>query len=381
MKYRIWEEFIMKDPRIEQLAKNLINYSVALKPGEKILIEDIGGEIPLTKALIQEAYKAGGLPYVTIKDYELWRTLFSECTEEQIKRMTEFEVARMKEMDAYIGLRAVNNAFEMGAVPPEKTKIYMETYMRPLHHDVRVKHTKWCILRYPNPSTAQLAGMATDVFEDLYFKVCNLDYSKMSKAMDSLVRVMESADKVRITGKDTDLSFSIKGMPAIKCDGKLNIPDGEVFSAPIRDSVNGVITYNVPAVYQGVTYENIRLEFKDGKIVKATANDTERINKVFDTDEGARYVGEFAIGVNPYIDKPMKDTLFDEKIKGSIHFTPGSCYDECNNGNQSSIHWDLVFIQRPEHGGGEIWFDDKLIRKDGIFMLEELKCLNPENLG
>ncbi|OPZ92875.1 MAG: Aminopeptidase T [Firmicutes bacterium ADurb.Bin419] len=227
---------------------------------------------------------------------------------------------------------------------------------------------------------AQLANMSTEDFEDFYFKVCNLDYSKMSKAMDNLVKVMENTDKVRLVAKDTDLTFSIKGLPAIKCDGKLNIPDGEVFTAPVKNSVNGFITYNTPAVYQGVTYENIRLEFKDGKIIKATANDTERINQIFDTDEGARFVGEFAIGVNPFIETPMKDTLFDEKIKGSIHFTPGSCYDECNNGNNSAVHWDLVLIQRPEYGGGEMWFDDVLIRKDGLFVIDELKCLNPENL-
>ncbi len=370
----------MKDPRIEKLAENLINYSVELKPGEKILIENIGGEIPLTKALINQAYKAGGQPYLTIKNHELLRFLLNECTVEQIKETAAFEIARMKEMNAYIGIRSGENVSELGAVPSEKMKIYAEHYQKPLHSDLRVKHTRWCILRYPNHSMAQLAGMATDLFEDFYFKVCNLDYSRMSKAMDSLVKVMENTDRVRITGKDTDLSFSIKGLPAIKCDGKLNIPDGEVFTAPVRDSVNGVITYNSPAVYQGVTFENIRLEFENGKIVKATANDTERINHIFDTDEGARYVGEFAIGVNPFIEKPMKDTLFDEKIKGSIHFTPGSCYDECDNGNKSAIHWDLVFIQRPEYGGGEIWFDDVLIRKDGIFVPGELHCLNPENL-
>ncbi|MCX8129805.1 MAG: aminopeptidase [Clostridia bacterium] len=370
----------MKDPRIEKLAENLINYSVELKPGEKILIETIGFEIPLAKELIRQAYKAGGVPYLTIKNQELLRTVLSESTEEQIKQMAEFEIIRMKEMKAYIGLRSGENVSEMGAVPSEKMKLYTRHYLHPLHSEQRVKHTKWCILRYPNHSMAQLASMATDNFEDFYFKVCNLDYSKMSKAMDNLVSFMERTDRVKITGKDTDLSFSIKGLPAIKCDGKLNIPDGEVFTAPLKDSVNGVISYNSPAVYQGVTFENIRLEFKDGKIVKATANDTERINKIFDTDEGARYVGEFAIGVNPYIERPMKDTLFDEKIKGSIHFTPGSCYDECDNGNQSAIHWDLVFIQRPEYGGGEIWFDDTLIRKDGLFVPEELKCLNPENL-
>jgi aminopeptidase len=370
----------MKDQRIDHLAKVLINYSVELKPGENILIESIGSELPLIKALIKEAFKAGGVPFLTIKNNELIRELLNECSIEQIKKIASFEVARMKEMKAYIGVRAGENVSELGAVPSDKMKIYMENYLKPLHSDQRVKHTRWCILRYPNHSMAQLAGMATDVFEDFYFKVCNLDYSKMSVAMDSLVKFMEKTDKVRITGKDTDLSFSIKGLPAIKCDGKLNIPYGEVFSAPIRDSVNGVISYNSPAVYQGVTFENICLEFKAGKIVKATANDTERINKIFDTDEGARYVGEFSLGLNPFIEKPMKDTLFDEKIKGSMHFTPGSCYDECNNGNKSSIHWDLVFIQRPEYGGGEIWFDDQLIRKDGIFVVDELKCLNPENL-
>jgi aminopeptidase len=370
----------MKDPRIEQLAKTLINYSVELKPGENILIETIGSELPLAKALIKETFLAGGLPFLTIKNNELIRELLKDCSVGQIKTMASFEVARMKEMKAYIGLRAGENVSELGAVPSDKMKIYMENYLKPLHSDQRVKHTRWCVLRYPNHSMAQLAGMATDEFEEFYFKVCNLDYSKMSVAMDSLVKFMEKTDRVRITGKDTDLSFSIKGLPAVKCDGKLNIPDGEVFSAPIRDSVNGVISYNSPAVYQGATFENIRLEFKAGKIVKATANDTERINEIFDTDEGARFVGEFAIGVNPFIEKPMKDTLFDEKIKGSLHFTPGSCYDECNNGNKSAIHWDLVFIQRPEYGGGEIWFDDQLIRKDGIFVVDELKCLNPENL-
>ncbi|MCG8402452.1 MAG: aminopeptidase [Firmicutes bacterium] len=370
----------MRDPRIEKLAENLISYSVDLKAGEKLLIEVSGSEIPLAKELIKKAYQAGGFPFLTIKNSELMRVLLTECTREQIYDMAAFEMPRMKEMQAYIGIRASENVSEMGAVPAEKMKIYTESYVKPVHIEQRVKHTKWCILRDPNHSMAQLANMATDVFEDFYFKVCNLDYSKMSRAMDSLVGLMEKTDEVRIKGRDTDLKFSIRGLPAVKCDGKMNIPDGEVFTAPVRDSVNGVITYNAPAVYQGVTFENIRLEFKDGKIVKADANNTQRINEIFDTDEGARYVGEFSIGLNPYIEKPMKDTLFDEKIKGSIHFTPGSSYDECDNRNKSAVHWDLVFIQRPEYGGGEIWFDRTLVRKDGVFIVEELKCLNPENL-
>lgn len=223
--------------------------------------------------------------------------------------------------------------------------------------------------------------MSTDEFEDFYFKVCNLDYSKMDKAMDNLVSLMNKTDKVKIIGEGTNLEFSIKNIPAIKCAGIMNIPDGEVFTAPVRDSVNGVLSYNTPSLYSdGFTYENIKLEFKNGKIVNASSNDNERINKIFDTDEGARYIGEFAIGVNPYITKPMKDTLFDEKIMGSFHFTPGACYDEAPNGNKSTIHWDLVCIQTKEYGGGEMYFDDVLIRKDGVFVIDELKCLNPENL-
>lgn len=370
----------MKDPRISELARNLVNYSTGIKPGEKLLIEVTGDGHNLAKEIVEETYLAGGIPYVTIKDQVISRALYSRCTAEQIEDMAEFEAARMRKMNAYIGIRASLNSSEMGAVPTEKMKIYMEKFSTPVHSELRVRNTKWCVLRYPNHAMAQLAGVATELFEDFYFDVCNLDYGKMSLAMTPLVEAMERTDRVRITGRGTNLSFSIKGMPAIKCDGHRNIPDGEVYTAPIRDSVNGVLQYNTPAEYQGFTFENIRFRFENGKIVEATSNNTERLNNILDTDEGARYIGEFSFGVNPYILKPMKDTLFDEKIAGSIHFTPGNAYDVCNNNNKSAIHWDLVYIQRPEYGGGEIWFDDELVRKDGVFVPEKLKALNPENL-
>ena len=243
-----------------------------------------------------------------------------------------------------------------------------------------MRKTKWVVLRYPNPAMAQNAGTSTEAFEKFYFDVCTLDYSKMDRAMDALRARMERADKVRLTGKGTDLTFSIKGIPAIKCAGHMNIPDGEVYTAPVKDSVNGVITYNAPTLENGIRHENVRLVFKDGKIVGATSSDTAALNAVLDTDEGARYVGEFAIGVNPYVTKPMLDILFDEKISGSIHFTPGCSYDDAFNGNKSSVHWDMVLIQTPEWGGGEIYFDGELIRKDGLFVPDDLKCLNPEAL-
>ncbi|MEK3798198.1 aminopeptidase [Peribacillus sp. FSL H8-0477] len=370
----------MKDPRITLLAKNLINYSVNLQKGEKVLIENFGIQTELVTALVQEAYAAGGFPFVSLKDHQVDRALLMGAKEEQYEMMANYEAKVMKEMDAYIGLRAGNNISEQADVPSDKMAIHGRTIGKKVHRDIRVPKTKWVVLRYPTQSMAQLAKMSTEAFEDFYFDVCNLDYGKMSGAMDSLVELMDKTDKVRITGPGTDLSFSIKGIKAIKCAGEMNIPDGEVYTAPVRDSINGVISYNTPSPYQGFTFENVKLTFKEGKIIDAKANDTERITKIFDTDEGARYVGEFAIGVNPFIQTPMQDILFDEKIDGSFHFTPGQCYEEASNGNHSDIHWDLVNIQRPEYGGGEIYFDDVLIRKDGIFVIPELEKLNPENL-
>ena len=367
------------DKRIEKLAKNLVTYSTKVQPGERVLISYEGtGAKPLILALIREVYKAGGLPFTEVRDSQVQREILLGATEAQAEFENEVELTRMKGIDAFIAVRAPNNNSELSDVPAEKTNLWNRSLLPVL--DYRVNHTKWVVLRYPVPSMAQLAGISLAAFEDYYFNVCGLDYEKMSTAMDSLVTRMEKTDRVQITGPGTDLSFSIKGMPAVKCDGECNIPDGEVYTAPVPDSVNGVLSINTASEEQGVTYENIRFEFKDGKIINASANDTKRINELLDTDEGARYIGEFSFGINPYILNPMKDTLFDEKIAGSFHFTPGNAYEEADNGNRSAIHWDLVTIQRPEYGGGEILFDGELIRKDGLFVTEDLLCLNPENL-
>ncbi len=370
----------MHDPRVLTLSKNLIRHSIRLQPGEKVLIENTGFELPMVTALIDAIQKAGGVPFVWIKDAAVNRAIIRSLTEAQAKIMAENEAALMAQMDAYIGLRSGMNAFEMSDVPQDKASMHSRLVWHPVHHELRVARTKWVVLRYPSPAMAQNAGMSTEAFEDYYFDVCCLDYERMGRAMDALVRRMERTDKVRILGPGTDLSFSIRGMPAIKCAGEANIPDGEVYTAPVKHSVNGTLAYNAPSPHDGFTFENVRLTFRDGKIIEASANDSERINRVFDTDEGARYVGEFSLGLNPYITFPMRDILFDEKIAGSFHFTPGSCYDECDNGNQSAIHWDLVCIQTKAYGGGEIWFDGELIRKDGLFVTEDLLCLNPEAL-
>lgn len=367
------------DPRIKKLADLLIGYSCDIQPGEKILIS-YEGECckSLVRQLIKNTYERGGMPYTEIRDSAITREILLGSSEEQIEFLKDCQLAQMKGMDAYIAIRAGENTSELSDVPAEKLNMYSSITQPVL--DQRVNKTKWVILRYPNGSMAQLAGKSQEAFEDFFFDVCTLDYRKMSKAMDPLVELMERTDKVRIKGPGTDLRFSIKGIPAVKCGGEMNIPDGEVYTAPVRESMNGTIFYNTPSEEQGFTYENIVFKIKDGKIVKAMSNNNERINQLLDTDDGARYFGEFALGVNPYILHPMKDTLFDEKIAGSFHLTPGAAYEDAFNGNKSSVHWDLVMIQRPEYGGGEIYFDDVLIRKDGIFVIPELEGLNPENL-
>lgn len=371
----------MTDPRIQKLADLLVNYSCALKPNESILIEAIDVPHALTKALIAAAHAAGGRPLAMLKSNEINRALMLAGTREQWEAIAAVEALQMQSVQCYIGARGNPNISETSDVPTDQQKLYENTVWKNVHHSIRIKKTRWVVLRWPTPSMAQMAEMSTEAFEDFFFNVCTLDYAKMSRAMQPLKALMERTDRVHIKGPlDTDLTFSIKGIPAIACDGKVNIPDGEVFTAPVRTSVNGIIHFNSPTIYRGTTHTDIRLEFKDGQIVGATSSNTTKLNEVLDTDPGARYVGEFAIGFNPYCTVPMKDILFDEKIAGSIHFTPGACYDEASNGNKSDIHWDLVLRQDPTVGGGELYFDNQLVRKDGRFLHPDLLPLNPENL-
>jgi len=370
----------MLDPRMKKLADLLVDYSVKVKPGEHVLLEAYDAPAEIVSLLVERIAQAGGLPFVNTLQSRVLRSLYNTATEEQMALLGERDLEFMKKMHCYIGLRGGRNINELSDVPDDRMKLTQAHWQKPVL-DRRVKKSRWVVLRWPTPSMAQLAQMSTEQFENFYFDVCTLDYARMGKAEQALKLRMERTDRVRLLGpQDTDLTFSIKNIPAIPCGGELNIPDGEVFTAPVRDSVNGVIHYNAATIYNGKGFDDIRLVFKNGKIVEGTASDTKALNEILDTDEGARYVGEFALGFNPHIKKPMRDILFDEKICGSIHFTPGQAYDEANNGNKSKIHWDMVMIQTPECGGGEIWFDDELIRKAGRFLPKELQGLNPENL-
>ena len=368
----------MTDPRYRNLAKLLVNYSTKIKQGDHALLDMIDVPDEFTVELVRAVRAAGGTPLVEVRHTRVSRELLLGTDEEHAALLRDLELARMKRVQAYIAIRGTANMSENSDVPSKRMALFSRITRPVLNY--RVNKTRWCVLRWPTPSMAQSAGMSTEAFENLYFDVCTMNYAKMARAMVPLHRRMQRADRVQLKAPDTDLSFSIKGIGAKMCQGDRNIPDGEVFSCPVKNSVNGTIQFNTPTIYAGTKFENVRLEFRDGKVVKATSNNTKRLNQILDTDAGARYVGEFSLGFNPYILKPMCDILFDEKVAGSLHFTPGQAYEECDNGNRSAVHWDMVLIQRKDWGGGEIWFDGELIRKDGIFLPRDLKPLNPQNL-
>ncbi|HUF61969.1 MAG TPA: aminopeptidase [Verrucomicrobiales bacterium] len=366
----------MMDPRIPQLAGQLVNHSTQLEKGDRVLIDLYDAPVEIAVALVRTARKAGALPFVKLNDSRIARELSLEAESARLEIASSLGLEEMKTMSAYIAVRGSHNISELSDVPADILNRIMKA-MRPVL-DHRVRHTRWVVLRWPNPAMAQQAGMSSEAFEAFFFRVCLLDYAGLTPAMNALAERMNATDQVHIKGPGSDLRFSIRDIPAIVCNGNHNIPDGEVFTAPVKDSVEGVIQFNTPTIYQGAGFDSVRLTFKNGRIADASSNQPARLQSILDSDEGARYVGEFALGFNNEILEPMRDILFDEKIGGSFHFTPGQAYEEADNGNRSQVHWDLVCIQRPDYGGGEIWFDDTLIRKDGRFLPAELEPLNPK---
>ena len=375
-KERIGE--IMNTNKLNKLANTIINYSLHLKENDRVSVSFTAEAVPLVEELIKEAQNVGAVMTLNMYDPRLNARLAEKNTIsrlEHLKKIKEFDV---NNNEAFIQIRTSFNDYESKNVPKEMTRKFGA--MTQEIDDIRINEREWVLLNYPTYLDAYKAKMTTADFNEFALDVMTVDYKKMSEDIKPLKELMEKTDKVRIVAPNTDITFSIKGLPAIPCTGEKNIPDGEIYSAPVKDSINGTITYNTPSPYQGNVYNHVSLTFENGKIVKATCDeDDEKLNEIFDTDEGARYVGEFALGFNPKILYPMGDILYDEKILGSLHFTPGRCYADCDNGNISAIHWDMVLIQREEFGGGEIYFDDVLIRKDGKFVLEELKQLNYEN--
>ena len=361
--------------RIEKLAKIIVNHSIKVKENDRVLISYQGIEsMPLVKEIVKEVINSRGVVICDYQNQDITNYIHENITDSEIEAYTQRKKYEVESFDSFVRICYNKSDYYDKNMSKDMNKKLLES-LKP-YKEIMVNEKKWVLLNYPSIVDSFKAHMTPSEFYDFALETMTVDYDKMYEDTKPLKELMEKTDKVRIVGPNTDITFSIKGLPAIICAGEANIPDGECFTAPVKDSVNGKITYNVPSPYHGEIFEHVSLTFKNGKIIEASSNNNEKLKEILETDEGARYVGEFSLGFNPVIKEPMGDILFDEKIAGSLHFTPGCSYDECPNGNKSNIHWDLVLIQREEYGGGEVYFDDVLIRKDGKFVLPELEKLN-----
>ena len=371
------------DERLNRLARLLLTYSLELQKGELFEINAALPAKPLIKAIMREAKGVGAVPFVKLTDDELERLSFAYIDPEKpdeakavFDQQLVWENAYWDAMAAHVDIGVDENDAELSAVDARARTMY-RTARRALRDKI-IDERRWVYLHWPTFADAQKAGMCYDDFYEFFLNAALVDYEKMARDMEPLVSLMEKTDAVRIVGPGTDLSFSIAGIPVRPCHGQRNIPDGEVYTAPVRESANGVIQYNTAAMRYGMKFANPRLVFKNGHIDEASCDgDSAAFNEMLDADAGARYLGEFAIGVNNSVTRAIGNTLYDEKIGGSFHLTPGSCYEEADNGNHSQLHLDIVCIQTAAYGGGEIYFDGKLVRKDGLFVIDALKGLNP----
>lgn len=359
----------------KKLAQKLLNHSVELMDGQNIMLQLIGlNGIGLLRALVRAVREKNAHPFIKVEDPEINRTLLENGNDQFWKNQaTVDQLPLMKQMDSFIGIRASENIYENSMVSKHANRAFSENFLNPVHFKERVEHTNWAVLRYPSQAFAMNAKMPTEKFRQFYYKACLFDYNKLAEAMKPLEELLRNTDKIQLKGEGTDIEFSVKGQNWIPCFGKRNIPDGELFSSPIIDSVNGHITY-APSVYQGKPFEFVKLVVKDGVVQDFDSSNNDALEEILDTDEGARRFGEFSFGLNPVIEKPMYDILFDEKIYGSNHLTLGKDYAIAPNGNESNIHWDLVCI------GADVYFDGKLIRQGRNFVKDELKVLNPDSL-
>lgn len=359
----------------KQLAEQLLNHSVQLQAGENIMLQLIGlNGVGLIRALAEAARNKKAHPFIKIEDPEINRVLLEQGDDEFWKNQSDTDqLPLMKKMDAFIGIRASENIYESSGVPKKANKAYSRNFLNPVHFEERVNNTKWAVLRYPSAAFAMNAKMPTETFRKFYYDACLFDYNKLEKAMEPLEEVLRKTDEIHLKGNGTDIRFSVKDQNWIPCFGRRNIPDGELFSSPILDSVEGEITY-APSVYQGKPFEFVKLKVEKGVVVDFDSSNNAALEEILDTDEGARRFGEFSFGLNPIIKNPMYDILFDEKIYGSNHLTLGNDYEIAPNGNTSNIHWDLVCI------GADVFLDGELIRKNRLFVKESLKGLNPNKL-
>ncbi len=367
---------------IKKLIDVLFDHSLKIKEGEWLLIEGTGTcALPLMEELMHEAHKRGVRPFYRISDGRLNEVYIRSADEEMLKTDQQAQLTLMEKIDCWIGIRGIENIYALKNVDEKSLLLYNQMITEPVHLNVRTKK-RWVLLNYPSPSLAQSTKMTTREYEELWLKSSALNYSRLRELAAPLEELFEKTDQVHIKSSRMDFKLSISGMPYELCVGEKNIPDGEIFTAPVLDTPSGEYFCQATNFHSGNEWSGIRFKFEKGKVVEIDC-ETGNVNKlrrlIFDTP-GAQYIGEFALGFNPYIRNPSADGLFTEKVAGSFHTALGNSYEDCGNGNKSPIHWDIVNILTPEFGGGEIYFDGVLIQKDGKFVLPELEVLNPDKL-
>lgn len=367
----------MNDPRLANLARLIVRHSLMLKPGENLLIDAIEECDQLIIAVLAAVREVGGNSYVLHQSLPVSRAWLKGATDANLLYWYKQTLPLRREADCYLCVRGQDNAFELADIPPETMQKYGALTLK-LRLEGNKPGVRTTLIRFPSKSLAQQSGMSTEGFTDYFYRACALNYPVLQREMEMLKAALDSASEVRIVAPGTELTFSIAGIMCGISAGTWNIPDGEAAMEIVRESANGRIAYNIPSNHLGHVYRDIVLEFRKGRVVHVEGSSRERMEAILDTDEGARYVGEFAIGVNPYLRHHITDTLFDEKMAGSLHFTPAGTD---RNGVRSLVHWDIIQSHLPYYGGGEIFLDGKLWRKDGLFVDEILVRLNPDELA
>jgi len=354
------------DKRWAQLGDLLVNYSMAVKPGEKVMIAFVEVETyPLVHAIYRSCLQAGALPQVQFLSEELNRLALVHGTPEQIGWVPEIEAYGMEWADVYFGLRGAHNLDVFWDIPAEKLSLLRQAMGK--ISTLRWQKTRWCLLRVPNAALAHQAGVDEETITDMFFNACFLDWPVVSQEWRRWADDLTKGDQIRIVGKGTDLSFSTEGRKWDVAAGHSNMPDGEIATAPVESTIDGVIYFDFPGVLGGRLVHDIRLRWEQGKLVEATSSTNQDfLRSVLNTDAGASLIGEFAIGTNPEVNYFCKDILIDEKIGGTLHIALGRAYPKVGGTNQSAIHWDIIKDMRQE---GEIYLDGELVFRNGKVLL------------
>jgi len=367
----------MSDPRAEKLAQVLVNYSIGVKPGDRVLVQ--GGTVaaPLLKAVVKEILLAGGFPLTIAQVPDISRLAYEYGSDEQLQHIPEPMKVVFETYDSVISLMSAENTKAMSGIPPEKMALVSQAQSSLF--GTMMKRTaegsfRWVGTLYPTNAYAQDAEMSLDEYADFVYGACLPDmddpvgyWRGVEAKQQKIVDWLNPKNTIRVEAPGVDLRMSIEGRTFVNCCGERNMPDGEVFTGPVEDSVEGHVRFSYPTTYQGRKLEGVELRFEKGKVVEASAEKGEDfLLKTIDTDKGSRYVGEFAIGTNKGITRATGNTLFDEKINGSFHMALGRGMPETGSKNESGIHWDMVCSLVD---GGKIWADDELFYENGKFKI------------